>query len=326
MNEKNNQRKKSCYICAPASSMRSMNSNFIGIGIERLKSLGYSVKFGNNVMNTSEIGVADMKDRLEDFLEACEDEETECIIPVFGGYNSNALLSNINYDRMKESNKLVAGYSDITALLNAIYKKTGVAMLHGLSFSALCEPELDDYAFYLFSSLLEGKSGITIRQSEYVAEDLWYFKEINSKRERYKNQGWQVISEGTARGTVIGGNLETFLALAGTDYMPEFDGTILLAEAEPKEEPKKFLRDLNQLQQMRCFDRIKGMIIGSFSKDNMLYRKDILSYLIHQVIKTVNFPILANTNFSHIDPIYSLMIGGTAEVNAIPGDKCIKII
>lgn len=50
-----------------------------------------------------------------------------------GGYGCSRIVSNLTYMNMIERPKIVMGYSDLTALLNAIYFTTGMVTFHGNS-------------------------------------------------------------------------------------------------------------------------------------------------------------------------------------------------
>lgn len=315
-----------CWVCAPSNTMASMKPEFIEIGVRRLESLGFKVQFSEHVMQTSLIEVAPLQQRVMDFQKVQDFADITCIIPVFGGYNSNALLTYINYEFFEKSDIQVIGYSDITAILNAIYTRTGQKSIHGLSFSALCEPNLNAEALRIFTALLRGEENIIIKSTTHVAEDLWFLNDLTSPREWYKSGGWQIIHPGIVEGQVVGGNLETFLALVGTPFFPDLRDKILLIESDPHEQPRKLLRELHQLAQMQCFDKIKGLIIGSFSKENLLYDNNLLKIILQEVITDISFPIISNTNFSHIDPIYSLPIGGLIELHAQEKDIFIRIL
>lgn len=45
------------------------------------------------------------------------------IIACSGGFNVNQLLKHLNYNIIQSNPKILCGFSDITALLNAIYAK-----------------------------------------------------------------------------------------------------------------------------------------------------------------------------------------------------------
>ena len=48
-----------------------------------------------------------------------------------GGTNSNAILPYIDYEAFKKDPKIVIGYSDATAVLLALYAKTGIPTFYG---------------------------------------------------------------------------------------------------------------------------------------------------------------------------------------------------
>ena len=59
-----------------------------------------------------------------------QDEKIDMILCARGGYGTIRLLDKIDFNIIKNNPKIFAGYSDITALLNLIYKKTGMITFH----------------------------------------------------------------------------------------------------------------------------------------------------------------------------------------------------
>lgn len=53
-----------------------------------------------------------------------------------GGNNTNSILPYIDYEYLKRYPKTVIGYSDTTALLLAIYAKTGMVTFYGPAASS----------------------------------------------------------------------------------------------------------------------------------------------------------------------------------------------
>lgn len=47
------------------------------------------------------------------------------IMTIIGGANSNQLLPHLDYELIRQNPKIFCGFSDITALENAILAKTG---------------------------------------------------------------------------------------------------------------------------------------------------------------------------------------------------------
>ncbi|PKM93609.1 MAG: hypothetical protein CVU84_14665 [Firmicutes bacterium HGW-Firmicutes-1] len=313
------------YVCAPSNSMSDISDEMIKIGVERFNTLGYNVKIGKNANKEGVMGIASLEDRLEDFEAAFNDERISLIMPIFGGYNSNELLKHLDYGKINRSGKTIIGYSDITALLNAINMKTGNKMLHGISFSSFCDPNIFDEVVNIFLKIIEGEKNIILESPEYCAEDLWFLKKKYGPREKYKNTGWRIVKEGEAEGELVGGNIDTLLTLLGTEFFPNMDNKILLIEAEFNQNPKKFMQMLTQLMQMGCLSIIKGLVVGAFSRTNLLYEPNVLDEMLIRYTKGYNYPIISNTHFSHIDPIYTIPIGGRVHIDCIEKPSiCIK--
>jgi muramoyltetrapeptide carboxypeptidase len=66
-------------------------------------------------------------------------------------------------------------------------------------------------------------------------------------------------------GTIIGGNIRCFLKLAGTEYMPDFSGKILLLEGL-NSTSQQVATYLCQLRQMGAFNKINGILLGTFTR------------------------------------------------------------
>ena len=100
--------------------------------------MGYKVSFGKNVMNSvnEDFCCGSISDRVADIHEAFRDKNVKAILTVIGGYNINQLLDYIDFKLIKENPKIFCGFSDITALSNAIYSKTGLVTYYGPHFSS----------------------------------------------------------------------------------------------------------------------------------------------------------------------------------------------
>jgi len=175
-------------------------------------------------------------------------------------------------------------------------------------------------------NLIFGKFPIIYTEPSQAACDLWYLKQNFGPRELYQHPKWIAIKEGSACGKLIGGNLETFLALAGTEYMPSTKDAILLIEASFNETPGQFDRNVTQLRHMGVFKDISGLIVGQFSAENQLSRMEILQHILFRATQGYNFPILINTSFSHVDPLLSLPIGGAIQLKALSNESSITVL
>jgi muramoyltetrapeptide carboxypeptidase len=69
---------------------------------------------------------------------------------------------------------------------------------------------------------------------------------------------------GVAEGPLLGGNLSVVTRLLGTPFMPALDGAILLLE-DQGERPYRLDRMWTHLQLAGVFDRVRGIVLGSFT-------------------------------------------------------------
>ena len=99
--------------------------------IKNLKELGFEVEYSDRLMLKNGYFSASDKERAEDINEMFERKEIKGIVCARGGYGCVRTLPHINYNLVKENPKVLIGYSDVTALLYGIYKKTGLITFHG---------------------------------------------------------------------------------------------------------------------------------------------------------------------------------------------------
>ncbi len=109
-------------VVAPSRSMNLLNDETIEVATKRLEDLGFKVTFGKNVNKEfdSNFMCASIEDRVNDLHDAFSDKNVKAILTVIGGFNINQILDYLDYDLIKNNPKIICGFSDITALLNAI--------------------------------------------------------------------------------------------------------------------------------------------------------------------------------------------------------------
>lgn len=88
--------------------------------VNNLTQLGLQVVPGKYVREKRGFTAGTDQQRLEDLHTFFEDPSIKAIWCARGGYGCSRLLPNINYELIKNNPKILIGYSDITALLQAI--------------------------------------------------------------------------------------------------------------------------------------------------------------------------------------------------------------
>jgi muramoyltetrapeptide carboxypeptidase len=309
LSDKNTTR-SSIEIVAPANSMIHINPALIEIGKQRLSSeFDVDVRFGASVFQNNLFASSTPQNRAHDIHEAILNKSNIAIIAAYGGYNTNDILPFLDYDLIASSQIPFVGYSDFTVLLNAVYAKTSRRSILGPAFISLCDPNMFQSALLSLKSALDREKNIVLKAPETSACDDWYLKDQFGPREIYSHSGWIPYHRGHVTAKVVGGNLESFIALLGTPFFPSCEGHILLVEANINEPPGRFVRDFIHLKQAGILEEIKGVIIGQFAPDSPLSGegfKDILDF----VFDSPQYPIVYNVNVSHVDPILSVPIGG----------------
>lgn len=308
-------------VIAPSRSMSLLNDKTINIATSRLIEMGFKVTFGKNVLKEidSDFNCATIEERINDLHDAFKDKNVKAILTVIGGFNVNQILDYIDYELIKNNPKIICGFSDITALLHAIYAKTGLVTYYGPHFSSFGMKKGFDYTLKYFKKIFMTQEDIVIEASSEWSDDLWFLDQ--EKRNFIENAGIEVINNDISEGRIIGGNLCTLNLLQGTEYMPDLDNTILFIEDDDlvgDEFMREFDRNLQSL--LHCYKnkKVNGLVIGRAQiKSNMTNEKWM------NILKTKkmnNIPIIINADFGHTTPIFTFPIGGEVKID---GDKII---
>ena len=255
-------------VIAPSRSMVILGEDCKKIATERLEALGLKVTFGKYVMEAdSDYLCTSVEHRVEDLNEAFKDKNVKAILTVIGGFNSNQMLDYIDYEAIKENSKSFCGFSDITALSNSIYAKTGLVTYSGPHYSSFGMLKGFEYTLEYFKKMFFEDKEIEIKSSKEWSDDAWFIDQEN--REFIKNDGMFVINEGEAEGEIVGGNLCTLNLLQGTEYMPNIENKILFLEDDDmagKIYLMEFDRNLQSLIHMPEFKTVKALVLGRSQK------------------------------------------------------------
>lgn len=302
-------------VIAPANTMADMDPDLVDLAVQRFAGWGIKVKFGKHACKRDMHCTGTIEQRLEDWNWAVNDEEISIIMPIYGGYNSNHLLDGIDYDQFRDKSKLLIGFSDISALIAGIHTKAGMITAHGPSFAIFTDPNVFAETTDNFFQVIQGETEIVLRDPGFFADDDWFLKEGFGPREIEHGEFWKTYRKGTCEGMLVGGNLQTLLALAGTPYFPKMDGAIFFTEDVVK--APVLDRQFTQLRQMGIFDKISGLIIGK-SPRTADVKSDALVHILDKHLGYYNFPVVYGFHCSHVDPIFTLPLGVSAEMRTDP--------
>ena len=221
-----------------------------------------------------------------------------------GGYGCTRILHRIDYDTIRANPKVLIGFSDVTALLQAIHLQTGLVCFHGPVGSTLNDPYSMDR---LRKVVMEPKRRFEIKNKKTL--DPKY--KNDPVYERY------VITDGTAKGRLIGGSLTLINALIGTPYEMDFTNSIVCIE-DVEEAPYRIDRMLTQLIHGTTFTKAAGIVFGIFAGCDD--SKNPNSFSLREVIKDriapLGIPAVYGMSFGHVESNFTFPIGIRAELNA----------
>jgi muramoyltetrapeptide carboxypeptidase len=297
-------------IVAPSNSASFIDERVWRIGVDRLRSKGFDLRFGSNIMELNGHTAGTVQQRLEDIMGMFEDPEIDGIMTVYGGFNSHQLLHYIDFDAIEKNPKVFIGFSDITALNTAILERSGLINFSGPAFITFCQPDLPVYTEKCFDAIVTRGERYTILPSEKWAEDDWWKEPINfGKREWKPNGGWNTYSVGNAVGEAIGGNLSTLMLLAGTEYWPEMEGRILFLDDDGTETTQTLDRYLTQLRHIGVYDQISGLVMGRLPSSVGFKPGDTLEMILDEVLRGYDIPVVTGVDFAHTDPLTTIPLG-----------------
>jgi muramoyltetrapeptide carboxypeptidase len=290
-------------IAAPAShtSLAAVQK-----GVKFFKNKGCKIIFGetikNRKLNERYLSASD-EYRKEEFMNFIQNDDVNCIFTARGGTGTLRILDLLDYDSIRKHPKIVLGFSDITALLTAITRKTGIVTYHGPVAS----------------------SEFSTEQKKSLSDTLFDDCKIPIE---YKAKSAIVINTGKAEGILVGGNLSMFVSLLGTPYEPDTEGSILFLE-ETREEPYKIDRMLNQLMLAGKLQKANALVFGYFK--NLNTRRNFypgISFTVKQIIEQIAeklpIPVVLGMPIGHHDENITLPLGIRAVLDT--SSKTLSII
>lgn len=248
---------------------------------ENIEALGYKVELSKNIYDKNRYLAGSDEDKIKELERFFQDEEIKLILCARGGYGAIRLINKIDYELIKANPKPFCGFSDVTALLLMIYKKTGMVTYH----------------------------------SPMACTDNWkkeaqpnFFKAISNEPLNY--EGTKVYINGVAEGVLLGGNLSTVVSLCGQDFIPKKD---FIFFAEDLNEPVyKIDRMFQQLINNPQFIKYcKGIILGDFLEvDNETWLEEYFD----ELSANLKIPFVGGFKITHSQDKITLPIGKKAKL------------
>lgn len=280
-------------VTAPAGAI--FNPSHIEKFTAILKSLGFKVKHGRTLGEKYGYLAGSDEVRANELNGFFKDDEINGIIAMRGGWGCARMLPLLDYNMMRKNPKVLMGFSDITSLLMAAYTKAGLVTFHGpVGYSGW-----NEFSLGYFKRTLIDKETVIMLQPAFCQDKLC------------------TITNGQAKGILMGGNLAVVASMIGTPYAPDWKNKILFLE-ETTEEVYRIDRLLTQLKLAGVLDKISGFIFGECVKcDPEEPEKSLtLMQVFDDHIKPLGIPSFYGSMIGHIENKFTLPVGIEAEMDA----------
>ena len=243
--------------------------------------IGLQPMFSDYIYEQDNIFSGTAKERADALMDFYKDDEIKAIFDISGGDVANGLLPYLDYDVIANSSKMFWGYSDLTTIINAIYSKTGkVSVLYQVR-NLIYDCKEEQIVNFVNSTMNDGTDLFDI--------------------------DYRFVQQRKMHGIVVGGNIRCFLKLAGTEYMPDLEGKILLLEGFSGD-VAKMETYLCQLQQIGAFNNIAGILLGTFTEmEREKYMPDIET-LVKNIVRD-DMPIVKTENIGHGIDSKAILVG-----------------
>lgn len=256
-----------------------------------LEDWGFKPVIGNHVGTIyagKYAGTAD--ERAEDFIDALKDTSIKAILSNRGGYGAIHLVDRVDLKTVRDNPKWLIGFSDISTL-HAMETKAGVMSIHGTMSSFIGKTGGEDDNSIFMRDLLLGKVP------------------------KYKVPANKLNIKGKAKGVLVGGNMATFVPLAGSpvDVYSE-DGIILFLE-ELEETMRNLDRMFSSLELRGVLDNVKGVVLGEFEECGTDLEFDSPEAMLIERLKKYNIPVMAGFPAGHGDINLPIVMGATVTLD-----------
>lgn len=227
-------------VVSPSSAPDSMT---VAKGCMALREWGYVPIVAPHALKEYHGFAGTADERAADMLWALRDSTVKAVISSRGGDGAVQVLQRIPLHEFANHPKWVIGFSDVTALHSAEVA-AGVMSIHGSMCDGIAARGERDSVNAIMQRILQGQLPV------------------------YQVPAHPLNQQGEASGILVGGNLSVFCGLAGSDYdfLNRVDDGLILFMEDTNESMSKVDRMLHLLEIRGILPKLKGMIVGHFSK------------------------------------------------------------
>jgi len=249
-------------------------------GIEKLKDLNFKVKYDRSIFNKHWSMAGHDRERASQINGMFADREVKAIFCAKAGYGSMRTIPFLDRNIIRRNLKIFVGYSDITALLNYLYKTANMVVFHGPVVSGEMHDGMNPMTLkYLLKSITQTRpfGGVGV-------------------------SGVKPLKPGKATGVLTGGNMSLIMSAIGTPY--EIDTRNKILFLEDVGEGLETIDDyLIQLKMAGKFKKIRGLVFGKMIKCvDYSGKKYTIKNILYDILEDIDVPIIYDFPSGHRVP------------------------
>ncbi|MBR1821523.1 MAG: LD-carboxypeptidase [Clostridia bacterium] len=268
--------------------------------IEAIEALGFKVIVADSCRERYGYLSGTDARRAEGLNRMFADDRVDAVVCMRGGYGVTRMLDQVDFDVIRANPKILLGYSDITALHNAIQRRVGMVTFHG-PMPSTCWTHLDDFS------------------RDSMLRTLTCTKPLGLI-ENPAGMAPRCVVPGRCEGRLAGGNLSLIAATCGTPYQLNARGRVLVIE-DIDEYVYRLDSMLTQLRLAGMFEQCAGVVLGGFT--NCRQKNPELDFTIEDVVRDIiapfGKPVLANMAIGHLETKLTLPLGVRCILDATEG-------
>lgn len=291
-------------LISPANA--SFEREPLEIAIESLQALGFKIKPGAHLRSRyGQFGGTDAE-RAADINALFADDGVAGLLALNGGSGCNRIVDKLDYGLIQRKPKFFGGFSDLTSLVNAIHRRTGLVSFH----APFASSEWNAFTVEHFKAVVMDGEAALLRNPQARGAAL-----VQSEDRTRTLRG------GKARGPLVGGNLAVLSSLAGSAFFPDCRGAILFLE-EINEYIYRVDRMLSTLRLCGAFDQLAGVVLGKFSRcepGDGNYGTLTLDEVFDDYFLPLGVPVYRGAMIGHIERKFTVPVGLPAEIDADAG-------
>jgi len=284
---------------AVISTARKVSPSELDFAITKIKSWGLNVCLGKNLYKKQHQFAGSIKERIEDFQWALDDNNIKAVFFAKGGYGSVHVIDYVDWQVFKTNPKWLVGFSDITVFHSHVHQCFNIPTLHAAM--PITYPQNTDRAIKSMRDILFGE------------------------KVQYNFEGHSFNKNGNVKANIVGGNLSILCSLLGSKSQINTDNKILFIE-DLDEYLYHIDRMMQALKRGGMLENLNGLMIGGMNgmNDNEIPFGKTAEEIIRDVVLEYKYPVAFNISAGHINENLPLLFGKKASLTIAPNQVLIE--